>query len=96
MRVFVFALFGGFAVSFLRLFDLLHLPRSQRPDTYRDWLYVTQFIVLPLLGGGLAYAYETSGTSLSPILAVNIGASAPAILKSFASVAPHIGPRNVG
>ncbi|PYU90083.1 MAG: hypothetical protein DMG25_17795 [Acidobacteria bacterium] len=92
MRVFGFALFGGFAVNFLRLFDLLHLPRGQRPETVRDWLYVTQFLVLPILGGGLAYAYQASGTSLSPILAVNIGASAPAILKSFASVVPHIGP----
>jgi hypothetical protein len=94
MRVFAFALFGGFAINFLRLFDLLSLPRSQRPETYRDWLYVLQFLVLPILGGGLAYAYEASGTGLSPILAVNIGASAPAILKSFASVAPHVGPRH--
>ncbi len=96
MRVFVFGLFGGFAINCLRLFELVHLPRSQRPDTFSDWLYLLQFLVLPILGGGLAYAYDASGTSLSPILAVNIGASAPAIFKSFASVVPHIGPRNVG
>ena len=94
MRVFLFALFGGFAINLLRLFELLNLPRSKRPETFHDWLYLLQFLALPILGGGLAYAYQASGTSLSPILAVNIGASAPAILKSFASgTAP--GPRNV-
>ena len=97
MRIFLFAVFGGLAINVLRLFELVNVPRSRWPDTFRDPLYALQFLALPILGGVLAYAYEASGMTLSPILAINVGASAPAILKSFGSVTPpHIGPRNVG
>jgi hypothetical protein len=79
----------------LRLIELANTPRVERPATFSDPLYVLQFIGLPLLGGGLAYTYHASGTILSPILALNIGASAPLILKNFASVIPPIGSRRV-
>ena len=36
----------------------------------------------------LALAYKESQTVLSPILAINVGASAPLIIKSFLSAAP--------
>ncbi len=95
MQPFWFAVFGGFAINLLRLVELAHTPRSERPQTFSDPLYVLQFVVLPFLGGGLAYTYHVSGTILSPILALNIGVSAPLILKSLASAIPPIGARNV-
>jgi len=95
MAPFLFAVFGGFAVNVLRLADLAQTPRIERPETFSDPLYVFQFIVLPLLGGGLAYTYQASGTILSPILAFNIGASAPLILKTLASATPVLGNRRV-
>ena len=93
MRVFLFAAFGGFAVNFLRLVEIAKLPKAQRPDTSSDWLYALQFFGMPIVGGALAIAYEKSGTALSPILALNIGASAPLILKTFASILPDIPPK---
>jgi len=95
MTPFWFAVFGGFAANVVRLFDLVQTPRAERPRTFSDPLYVAQFVVLPFLGGGLAYAYQSGGTALTPILAIDIGASAPLILKTLAAAAPAIGQRNV-
>jgi hypothetical protein len=95
MNAFWFAVFGGFAVNVLRLAELANTPRSERPETFSDPIYLLQFFVLPFLGGGLAHAYQLSGTVLSPILAVNIGASAPLIFKTFGSAIPPIGPSKV-
>jgi hypothetical protein len=95
MEPFFFGLFGGLAINLLRLADLAHTPPAERPKTFTDPFYVVQFLILPLLGGGLAYTYHASGTVLSPILAVNIGASAPLILKNLASALPPIGPHKV-
>ena len=91
----LFALCGGFFVNVLRLIELSHLPRSQRPATFRDPLYVLQFVTLPVLGAFLAQTYESSGSHLTPFVAVNIGASAPLIFKSLAGAAPIVGSRNV-
>jgi len=96
MKPFWFAVFGGFAINVLRLADLANTPRTERPETFSDPIYLLQFFVLPFIGGGLAYAYHVSGTILSPILAVNIGASAPLIFKNFASALPPFGPRKIG
>ena len=95
MSEFIFAAFGGFAVNFLRLIEIGRLPRSERPDTFSDWIYCLQFFGMPLIGGVLALAYGWSGTTLSPILAINIGASAPLILKSFASTIPPAVPKRI-
>jgi len=65
MDVFWYGVFGGLAVNILRLIELIHLPQEQRPATFTDPLYIVQFVSLPLMGGVLAYAYQTSGTALS-------------------------------
>ncbi|MGZ4297163.1 MAG: hypothetical protein ACXVE4_08265, partial [Solirubrobacteraceae bacterium] len=46
--------------------------------------------------GGLAWLYAVSDNQISPILAVNVGASAPLILASLASAAPQIMPGKIG
>jgi len=96
LREFLFAFFGGLAINALRLFEIAKLPIPERPKTFSDWLYALQFFGTRLIGGVLALAYSMSGTALTPILAVNIGASAPLILKTFASVPREIRPKRVG
>ena len=95
MQPFWFAAFGALAINLLRLAELAQTPRTERPQTFSDPYYVLQFVVLPFVGGGLAYTYQVSGTILSPILALNIGVSAPLIFKSLASAIPPLGSRNV-
>lgn len=82
-----FAMAGSLAIKLLELAELHKLPTVERPDL-KDWVYWVPFLILPLLGGGLAYVYISSDTSLSPILSVNIGVSAPLMLRAMAQVNP--------
>jgi hypothetical protein len=87
----LFATFGGLGINLLHLVDE-HGPVKKRQKKDGEALYLIDpvyyylhFVFLPLLGGGLALAYQASGTSLTPILAVNIGACAPLIFKTLAN-----------
>lgn len=91
MSAFLFGSLGALAVNLVRIGELAQVPRVQRPATITDPYFCVQFLGLPLIGGFLAYVYAASGTVLSPILAVNIGVSAPLILKNFAAAIPPIG-----
>jgi len=82
-----FAVFGAFSIKLLELSELHKVPKIERPDL-KDWLYWLPFFILPLLGGGLAHVYISSDTTLSPILAVNVGVSAPLILRAMALANP--------
>lgn len=86
----LFAIFGALAIKLLELAELPKIPVAQRPD-FKDWVYWVPFIVMPILGGGLAYMYVMSGIALKPILAVNVGVSAPLILRAMAEVNPMQG-----
>lgn len=94
MSVFLYAVGGGFALNIVRLAELANVPKVDRPPTFSDPLYWIQFLGLPLVGGFLAYTYDKSGSHLSPLLALNVGASAPAIFKSLASAVPRNLPEN--
>lgn len=82
-----FAVTGAFAIKLLELAESYNLPKPKRPD-FRDWLYWASFLIMPLLGGAIAHAYVSSSTNLTPILAINVGVSAPLILRTMAQVNP--------
>jgi len=46
------------------------------------------FLILPIPGDGLAQFYISSKKILNPILAVNMGFSAPLILRALAQINP--------
>jgi hypothetical protein len=89
MAVFWHGFFGGLAVNILPLGEIARLSKLDRPENFRDWMYCVQFAFLPMLGGLMAQAYHGSGSPLTPILAINVGASAPAILKTMAGAVPR-------
>jgi len=80
-----FAMGGAFSIKLLELAELHKLPLIERPDL-KDWLYWLPFLILPILGGGLAHVYVSSNTVLTPLLAVNVGVSAPLIIRAMAQV----------
>lgn len=82
-----FAVSGAFAIKLLELAELHKIPKIERPDLM-DWLYWVPFLVMPVLGGGLAFAYVSSNTVLTPMLAINVGVSAPLVLRAMAQVNP--------
>jgi hypothetical protein len=93
IAVALFAMFGGLGINLLRLVEEHHtMTKRQKKDGevpyLSDPLSALQFIVIPLLGAGLALAYQTSGTPLTPLLAVNIGACAPVIFKTLSNQVP--------
>ncbi|MBI4939096.1 MAG: hypothetical protein HY846_12945 [Nitrosomonadales bacterium] len=83
----LFAFFGALAMQLLSLMEIRNIPKTQRPD-FKDLFYWLPFIVAPLLGGGLALAYIFPSDALKPLVAINIGVSAPLILRSMANINP--------
>jgi hypothetical protein len=78
-----FAFAGALGIKLLELAELNKVEKVKRPDL-KHWTYWVPFLIAPILGGGLAFAYVQSGTDLSPILAINIGISAPVTLRAMA------------
>jgi hypothetical protein len=81
------ATIGGFSLNILQLLEYSKLSKTERPD-FKDWLFWLPYIVWPILAYFLAFAYDKSGIKLSPILALNVGLSAPLILKAMIQANP--------
>lgn len=95
LSTFLWALGGGVAAEALRWWRLVQRHRAGQslnlPAYARSPFYWGLTAVVVLAGGMLAVAYAASGQALGPILAVNIGASAPLIIQGLASSAPAVG-----
>ncbi|MBI2399072.1 MAG: hypothetical protein HYV17_14885 [Xanthomonadales bacterium] len=83
----LFGFFGALAAQLLNLMEIRNVPKTQRPD-FVDPFYWLPFIVAPLVGGGLVFAYVSSGDVLKPLVAINVGVSAPLILRAMANINP--------
>ena len=90
------AFFGGIGVNFIALTELRTIPQQDRPNTFSDWIYCLWFFGTPILGVGIAYFYQNSGVNVNPLLSINIGASAPLILKTLAATLPSSGKQKIG
>ena len=83
----LFAAFGAFAMQSLGLLELRNIHKRLRPDL-KDIFFWLPFLILPILGGGIALAYIYPDESLKPLVAINVGVSAPLILRSMANMNP--------
>ena len=83
----IFAVFGAFAIQLLGLLEIRNIKESERPN-FKDIFYWLPFVVGPIIGGGLALAYIYPEDTLKPLVAINIGVSAPLILRSMANINP--------
>lgn len=79
---------GSLAVNLLNLLEALNLPKDRRP-IFRDVTYWVPYVIYPILGGFVAYVYVASGFEIKPVLALQVGASAPLILRAAANAIPH-------
>lgn len=86
-NVVVFALgcAGGVIAEAYRWFSLRESP--DLPVYAKSILYWVVTVVMVLVGGALASVYGISPDN--PLLAVNVGISAPLILKSLVQVVPQ-------
>ena len=91
-----FAAAGALAVELLKLAEIRNIPKHERPDL-KEVLYWLPYLIIPLLGAGIAYMYIMSDIVLKPILAVNVGASAPLIIRTMMTTVPKVaGPIDPG
>ena len=86
---------GGLAIDALNLMELQNIEPSKRPN-FKDFFYWLPYIAWPLLGGLLAFLYEASDTHLKPIIAFQVGVTAPLIIKAMAGAIPKQANINPG
>lgn len=92
----LFGLAGGCAAEALKWYRIREDLHSGVPAYAKNWLYWIVTGIMAVMGGLLVFAYQASDeVSLSPILALNIGASAPLILGTLAGQIPQFDPGKV-
>jgi hypothetical protein len=83
LRTFIAGFLGSAAVEIVAMDELLHKD-APLPVRYHRWYFWPIRFFLACLGGALAVGYNVE----NPIAALQIGASAPAIIKSLAKLQP--------
>ena len=86
---------GGLLAELLRWFDLRYTLYQGLPDWSKAKLYWGITCLMACAAALLVYVYAISGTKLNPILALNIGASAPLLLGKLIQQSPPINPGSV-
>ena len=76
---------GGLAALIFSLIAALSKPPQERPLFKSPLFWVVHIFILPAVGAGLVWAYAASSVTLNPILAINIGASGPLVLRGLAA-----------
>ncbi len=87
---FLYGILGGFLAELFGLFKL----RQQAPKDLPVWLkspfYWVVTVAMIAAGGLLVTVYLKSGIDLKPIIAVNVGASAPLIIGTLVAQTPSL------
>ena len=91
-EAFWYGILGGFVAELFGLWKLRHELGSNLPPYLRSWFYWFMTLLMIGSGGLVAFVYVKSGISLSPLLAVNVGASAPLIIGSLTAAPPKVNP----
>jgi hypothetical protein len=94
-QLLLIAVVGGTIVRGAELLELRNTPRNQRPDSRDPW-YWYPFLFHPGAGFFLVWVYLLEATPLTPLLALNIGASAPLIARALAEANPLQSPIDPG
>jgi hypothetical protein len=90
---FGWGILGGALGELLGWFKLRH--ESRLPDYLKSPFYWFVTIFMLLSGGVLVVAYLHSKIDIQPILALNVGASAPLLIQTFVAQTPTIPPGRV-
>jgi len=85
----VWGLAGGIIAELLSLFEIRRTLPSEWPHWLKSKGYWSITTGMILAGAMLVLAYERSGMKLSALVAMNVGASAPLVLRQFTSAVPR-------
>lgn len=94
IEIFIWGMVGGVGAEMVGVFGI----RRQNPNDFPYWInspkyYIIAFIMV-IIGAAVALAYYRSGFKLNPILAIQIGASAPLILRKASDTLVEPEPPN--
>lgn len=92
LETFLWGIFGGLSAEAAGFFAIRHLNPNDFPYWVKSRVYYIVVFVMALIGGGITVAYARSGTQMSAILAIQIGASTPLIIRKFRDVLTEIPP----
>jgi len=90
MTGFFFGILGGFLAELFGLFKLRQQARQDLPLWLKSPFYWIITISMIAAGGLLVVVYIKSGIDLKPIIAVNVGASAPLIIGTLVAQTPSL------
>jgi hypothetical protein len=90
-----YGVLGGIFAELLGWFQLRKQAPESLPQFLKSWFYWGITLGMILAGGILVVIYLASAIPLKPILAVNIGASAPLLIGAFVAQTPSISPRKI-
>ena len=88
LELFGWGVLGGFGAEAAMLFEIRHRLPSEFPHWMKSVAYWVIALVMVLLGGGMAVAHSRSGNSFNALLAIQIGASTPLILRQLTQTVP--------
>jgi hypothetical protein len=88
-------LVGGFLPEMGEQYKLRKVKKEDYPDHFKSFRYWFWTLVMISFGGILVLIYNLSGSEFNPFLSINVGASAPLIIKKFSSITPDIDPGKV-
>lgn len=88
MRVFIFGFLGGLFAELLGIYKLRTQAPKALPVYLKSYFYWAVSVGMMVAGGVVAYIYSASGIEIKPILALNVGASAPLIIGAFTQTSP--------
>jgi len=91
IHTFLYGIVGGLFAELLGLFKLRRQATSDFPQWIKSIFYWIVTLCMIFAGGVLCIIYTKAGIELNPLIALNIGASAPLIIGSIVSHAPQVG-----
>lgn len=87
---FFYGVVGGFLAELFALWKLRHQLKGDLPPYLRSFFYWLMTVLMITSGGIVTIVYCKSGVTLSPLVAVNVGASAPLIIGSLTASPPKV------
>jgi hypothetical protein len=89
--MFLWGFGGSWAIEFFTIYEILN-SEDKLPRRYYSFIFWIIRLILAVVAGGIVIAYEIKQ---KPLLALNIGISAPLILKQLARTVPNIAPPTI-
>lgn len=79
---------GGLITEVYGVYNLRKRSKSQRPSWLKSPFYWCMTLIMVGLGGGTVWLYLHSGASVSPVLALHLGAATPTLIATLSKSTP--------